>query len=127
MRKRCCYVWPIDAKRALGYVGTVQDVWLQPTGLIPTDVPRELATPIRFTANKACGNMPVISAMLLKPGHKYEVEFTDRREAALNGLDAETRQTIEARRARALRASRSGERVVIVSLSRFRMRLRTLI
>ena len=95
VRKRSCYVWPIDTKRALGYTGTVQDVWLQPTGLVPTDVPREHATPIRFTPNKACGNMPVISAVLLKPGHKYEVEFIDRRMAALDALDPETRRTIE--------------------------------
>ena len=95
VRKRSCFVWPIDTKRALGYIGTVQDVWLQPTGLVPTDVPREHATPIRFAPNKACGGMPVISASLLKPGRKYEVTFTDRRQAALDALDPEMLHTIE--------------------------------
>ena len=48
VRRSGCAVWPHEALDALGIAGTVHELWLQPVGLKPMYMPKQLQQMIPF-------------------------------------------------------------------------------
>jgi Ca2+-binding EF-hand superfamily protein len=91
-----CYLWPYDVKQALGFMHTMQELWVEPLQLIPRDVAtKSEARPIPFSRSHRVGNELVINALLLRPNMTYDLMCHDRREEAVNSLTAEEMDQIK--------------------------------
>lgn len=95
LRKRCCAVWAFEVKQALGFLGTMQELWIEPMALVPMDVPKLISDPIPFENSVRMGNTRLINATRLKADFTYAVECEDRREEALNSLSREEMDQIK--------------------------------
>ena len=65
---------------ALGFMNTMQELWLTPIALIPKDMPLALKQRVEFEESVRMGGEMFIHAAHLKADLVYEVEFEDRRE-----------------------------------------------
>lgn len=101
LRKRSCAVWPFEVKKALGFSGNMQELWIEPVSLVPRNTTNTLATarqpakPILFEASLRGGGEKLIDAALLRPDMLYEVQCNDRRDEALNALSKEEMDAIK--------------------------------
>lgn len=96
LRKRCCVLWPYEVKQALGFMGNMQELWIQPVALIPKNMPKLLSNPIPFKPSVRYGGECVINATHLQADQAYEVSCEDKRDEALNSLDPEEMESIKA-------------------------------
>jgi Ca2+-binding EF-hand superfamily protein len=94
LTKRYCALWPFEVKTALGFLGTMQEMWINPVELIPRDTVTK-PTPIPFTPSVRLGGQLVINAVHLTPDGSYDVKCTDRRDEALNSLTPEEMDSIK--------------------------------
>jgi Ca2+-binding EF-hand superfamily protein len=99
---KLCVLWPYEVKAALGFMGTMQDLWVEPTALVPRGLPSDMTYPITF---ESCATLGVdedgdehvaISAHRLKAGLTYEVKVDDYREDVINTLTKKEKQRIKA-------------------------------
>lgn len=96
LRKRCCVLWPFEVKQALGFMGNMQELWIEPIALIPKNMPKLLSNPIPFKPSVRYGGECVIAATHLKADQAYEVSCEDKRDEALNSLSPEEMEIIKA-------------------------------
>lgn len=96
LRKRCCALWPCEVKQALGFMGNMQELWIEPVALVPRNMPKLLSTPIPFEPSVRFGGQLLINAARLKAEQGYDVTCEDRRDEALNSLSAEEMDAIKA-------------------------------
>lgn len=96
LKKRNCVLWPFEVKQALGFMGTMQELWIEPTALIPKDMPKLLSQPIPFEPSIRYGGEALINASRLTGDQSYEVQVDDRRDEALNALSPEEMDEIKA-------------------------------
>jgi hypothetical protein len=75
LRKRCCNLWPFEVKQALGFKGTMQELWLDPIALVPRGMPKALSQPIYFEPSVRFHGAPLINASHLKADLAYDVQF----------------------------------------------------
>lgn len=73
--KRSCNLWPFEVKQALGFTGTMQELWLDPIALIPRDMPKSLSQPIYFEPSVRYNGALLINATKLKADLAYNVLF----------------------------------------------------
>ena len=66
LRKRCCALWPYEVKQALGFMGNMQELWIEPVALIPRNMPKLLSQPIPFQPSVRFGGELLINASRLK-------------------------------------------------------------
>ncbi len=92
--KRYCALWPFEVKNALGFIGTMQELWIDPIELIPRDSALK-PTPIPFTSSVRLGGQLIINAVHLTPDSSYDVKCIDRRDEALNSLSTEEMEAIK--------------------------------
>ena len=89
---KLCVLWPYEVKAALGFTGTMQDLWVEPVALVPRGLPPDMTFPITFEGCSMLGldddGQPhvAISANRLKAGLTYEVKVDDYREDVINTL-----------------------------------------
>jgi len=95
LRKRCCALWPYEVKDALGFMGNMQELWIEPVALVPRDMPKMLSQPIPFEPSVRCGGQKLINATRLKGDQAYDVLCEDRRDEALNSLSPEEMEAIK--------------------------------
>jgi len=95
LRKRCCALWPFEVKQALGFMGNMQELWIEPIALVPQGMPKLLSQPIYFEPSVRAGGAKLINASLLKAEQSYEVQCNDRREEALDALSQEEMDQIK--------------------------------
>ncbi len=93
--KRCCAIWPFEVKQLLGFIGNMQELWIEPVALIPRDLPKSLTQPILFEPSCRMSGAKVISATRLQADLSYEVQCEDKREEALNSLSKEEMDSIK--------------------------------
>jgi Ca2+-binding EF-hand superfamily protein len=96
LRKRSCMLWPFEVKEALGLIGNMQELWIDPVALVPCGVPSVLAKPIDFEPSVRAGGALVIHASKLKAGLTYDVQCDDRRNEIVHLLTEEERMQIQA-------------------------------
>lgn len=94
LRRRCCVVHIFEVKQALGLLGTAQELWVEPSGLVPRGLPNNLSDPIYFTPSKRVGNAFVIHASKLKANLVYDVICDDYRTEVLQSLTPEEQEQI---------------------------------
>jgi len=82
-RKAVAVLWPHEVKRAFGFSGTIQDMWITPLALVGN------GETLHFERSEQHGGMPVVHAQDLEDGAYYEVEMEDRRQDALDKLSEE--------------------------------------
>lgn len=91
-----CYLWPFEVKQALGFMHTMQELWIEPLELTLRDAAsKSEARPIPFTPSHRVGEEPVINTLLLKPNAVYDLHCEDKRDDAVNALSAEEMETIK--------------------------------
>jgi len=95
LRKRCCALWPYEVKEALGFMGTMQELWIEPTALVPKDMPKMLSQPIPFEPSVRAGGQLLINASRLTADQAYYVQCDDARDEALNSLTPEEMEAIK--------------------------------
>lgn len=95
LRKRCCALWPFEVKQALGFMGNMQELWIEPIALIPKGMPKLLSQPIYFESSVRANGEMLINASKLKADQSYEVECEDKREEALDSLLPEEMEKIK--------------------------------
>lgn len=82
-----CVIWTFEIKKALGLLGTLQELWMEPKKLIPKNMPKALSQPVAFEPSARLGNgMKTINASKLKADLTYDVEMEDSREDQLSKL-----------------------------------------
>jgi Ca2+-binding EF-hand superfamily protein len=96
LRKRCCALWPDEVKQALGFMGNMQELWIEPVALVPRNMPKLLSQPIPFEPSVRLGGQLLINATKLKSEQAYDVTCEDRRDEALNSLTTEEMDAIKA-------------------------------
>lgn len=94
LAKRHCALWPFEVKQALGFIGTMQELWIDPVELVPRDTATK-AAPIPFSPSVRCGGQLIINAVHLTPDCSYDVKCIDRRDDALNSLSQEEMDSIK--------------------------------
>jgi Ca2+-binding EF-hand superfamily protein len=94
LTKRYCALWPFEVKTVLGFMGTMQELWIDPIELIQRDTATK-PTPIPFSASVRFGGLPIINAVHLVPDGAYDVKFLDRRDEAVNSLSTEEMDSIK--------------------------------
>lgn len=91
-----CLLWPFELKQALGFMHTMQELWVEPLELIPRDgVTRSDMKPIPFAPSHRVGGQIVLSTLSLRPGAVYELRCADRRDEAVNSLSPEEMDSIK--------------------------------
>lgn len=95
LRKKFCMLWPFEVKQALGFMGNMQELWIEPLSLTPSGLPSGMAKAIFFEPSARLGGALVISATRLKAGLTYDVHFDDRRSDIVKMLTDEERRSIE--------------------------------
>lgn len=91
-----CFLWPFEVKQVLGFMHTMQELWIEPLELTLRDAAtKSEARPIPFTPSHRAGNLPVINTLLLKPNAVYDLTCEDKRDEAVNSLSAEEMDTIK--------------------------------
>lgn len=95
LRKRCCVLWPHEVKQALGFMGNMQELWIEPTALVPRNLPKLLSQPIPFQASVRYSGEHLINASRLTAEQAYDVICEDKRDEALNSLSAEEMDVIK--------------------------------
>lgn len=99
---KLCMLWPYEIKAALGILGTMQDLWMEPVALVPRGLPDDMTFPITFEPCAMLGVDPytsesflAISAHRLKAGLTYEVRVEDFREDVINTLTRKEKEQIK--------------------------------
>lgn len=95
LRRGSCAIWPYEVKQALGLMGTMQELWIEPVALVPKDMPKLLSQPIPFEPSVRYGGAKLINAIRLKADQSYDVICEDRRDDALNSLSKEEMDSIK--------------------------------
>lgn len=95
LQKRCCAIWPFEIKQLLGFIGTMQELWIEPSALVPRDQPKSLTHPILFQPSARMGGAVIINASRLQADMEYDVQCEDQREEALNSLSQEEMDSIK--------------------------------
>jgi len=102
--KRYCFLWPFEVKEALGFMNTMQELFIEPYELIlkPSNSNNNNkkaaeVTVIPFTSSIRLSDSShkVIHTGLLTPGATYLVKCQDTREEALNSLSTNEMNTIK--------------------------------
>ena len=96
LKKRCCALWPFEVKQALGFIGTMQEMWIEPVALVPRDLPKQLSQPIPFQPSVRFDGLKLINASHLTADQAYDVQCEDRRDEALSALSEEEMEAIKA-------------------------------
>jgi len=94
LRRRCCAVHIFEVKQALGLLGTAQELWVEPNGLLPRGLPNNLSDPIYFAPSSRAGGAFVIHASKLKANLVYDVICDDYRTEVLQSLSPEEQEQI---------------------------------
>jgi hypothetical protein len=94
LRRRCCAVHIFEVKQALGLLGTAQELWVEPNGLVPRGLPNNMSDPIYFAPSSRAGGAYVIHASKLKANLVYDVICDDYRTEVLQSLSAEEQEAI---------------------------------
>lgn len=94
LTKRYCALWPFEIKSALGFMNTMQELWIEPIELIPRETATK-ATAIPFTPSVRFGGQLIINAIHLIPDGAYDVKCLDKRDEALNSLSPEEMDSIK--------------------------------
>lgn len=90
LTKRYCALWPFEVKQALGFVGTMQELWIEPLELVPRDTTmKSHARAIPFAASVRLGGQKIINAVHLTADGHYDLKCDDKRDDALNSLSKE--------------------------------------
>lgn len=93
LRRRCCALYPYEIKQALGLLGTAQELWVEPKGLVPRGLPQSLSDPIFFAPSARANGNTIINASKLKANLVYDLICEDYRQEVLDSLsDAEIDQ-----------------------------------
>lgn len=95
-RRRHCAVWPFEIKQALGFWGTMQELWIEPAALVPVGLPKHMSHPIEFEPSARLGGAVAINAYRLKADLTYELICDDFRSAVKESLTEEEYEQIEA-------------------------------
>lgn len=96
LTKRYCALWPYEVKMALGFYGTMQELWIEPVELVPRDTTlKALSKSIPFSPSVRLGGEKVINAIHLKADGHYDVKCDDQRDDALNSLSKEEMDEIK--------------------------------
>lgn len=100
LTKRYCFLWPYEIKQALGFMNTMQELFIEPIELMLQDPTNKAdSAPIPFAPSIRLHNQDensfVIHTALLKPGATYEVKCEDTREEALNSLEKDEMDRIK--------------------------------
>jgi len=82
-------------KQALGFMGNMQELWIEPVALVPQGMPKLLSQPIHFEPSVRASGAKLINASLLKAEQSYEVQCEDRREEALDALSQDEMDQIK--------------------------------
>lgn len=91
-----CYLWPFEVKQALGFMHTMQELWVEPKELVPRDAAtKSESRPIPFSPSHRVNNLPVINALLLKPDTVYDLHCEDKRDEAVSALSPEEMESIK--------------------------------
>ena len=93
--RRDCSISPFEVKQALGLVGTLQELWIEPLALIPKGMPKALSQPIVFEPSARLNDAVIIHASRLKAGLTYEVQCEDYRGEVLRSLSDEEMDSIK--------------------------------
>lgn len=94
LTKRYCALWPFQIKQALGFMGTMQELWIEPSALTLRDTASKPA-PIDFSPSVRCGGQSVINAVHLIPNASYDISCIDKRNDALKSLSEEEMEVIK--------------------------------
>lgn len=95
LAKNSCFLWPFEVKRGIGMVGNMQELWIEPTALIPVGLPKSLSEPIDFLPSARCNGSVVIHASKLKADLTYDVICEDNRMTVLDLLTEEEKIQIK--------------------------------
>eukprot|EP01038_Epipyxis_sp_PR26KG_P004226 gene4226-6002_t len=95
IRRRDCTLWPFEVKQALGFMGNMQELWVEPIALVPRDLAKSLSDPIYFQPSARQNGAILINVTLLKPNITYDVHCEDKRDEALNSLTSEEMEMIK--------------------------------
>jgi Ca2+-binding EF-hand superfamily protein len=96
LSKNKCFIWPFEVKRGIGMMDNMQELWIEPTALVPIGLPKSLSEPIYFSPSARCDGNVVIHATKLKADLCYNVICEDNRMAVMNMLSEEEKETIKA-------------------------------
>ena len=86
LRRRCCALYPYEIKQALGLLGTAQELWVEPRGLVPRGLPQSLSDPIYFAPSARADGNTIINASKLKANLVYDLICEDYRQEVLDSL-----------------------------------------
>ena len=95
LRKKFCMLLPYEVKQALGFMGNLQELWIEPISLTPSGLPAGMAKPIFFEPSARVSGALAINSSKLKSGLTYEVQFDDRRNDIVQHLTEEERFQIQ--------------------------------
>jgi Ca2+-binding EF-hand superfamily protein len=95
LRSKFCVIWPYEVKKAIGMMGNMQELWIEPIGLIPKNLPKNLSEPIYFFSSERLNKNFIIPSNLLKADLTYEVICEDNRTEILKLLTDEERNNIK--------------------------------
>ena len=94
LRRRCCAVFTFEIKSALGLLGTAQELWVEPLGLVPMGLPPSLSDPILFQPSSRANGASIIHASKLKANQVYELLCEDYRTHVLDSLTPDEQEQI---------------------------------
>jgi Ca2+-binding EF-hand superfamily protein len=95
LRRKFCNVWPFEVKQALGIMGTMQELWIEPVSLLPKGMPSEVSHAIFFEPSARLDGAVCINASRLKADLTYEVNCEDLRGEVMKSLTPEERNSIK--------------------------------
>ena len=95
LRRKFCNVWPFEVKQALGIMGTMQELWIEPVSLLPKGMPSEVSHAIFFEPSARLDGAVCINASRLKADLTYEVNCEDLRGEVMKSLTVEERNSIK--------------------------------
>ena len=94
LRRKFCNIWPFEVKQALGIMGTMQELWIEPVSLLPKGMPSEVSHAIFFEPSARLDGAVCINASRLKADLTYEVNCEDLRGEVMKSLTKEERESI---------------------------------
>lgn len=98
-RAKWCTVWPFEVMEALGFSGTMQELWILPKALVPLNMPKSLSQPIKFDTSarlgEAAADLALINASKLGPDITYDLVCDDYRIDARASLTDEELEKIQ--------------------------------